>query len=87
MEITDSATAYDFDMAVNYFGTVIQNRLDDREEVKRNGHVVGYKNKYTLQQALGLNEPKRALITTTEQAIAAGFIPMGADGKPKKAAS
>lgn len=75
LALTDNALAYDLDMAVSYFGTVIQTRIDDREEIKKGGQVVGYKPKYsTIGEALGLGKPKQSMIQSTEDAIAAGFI-------------
>lgn len=84
--MSDNVLAYDLDMAVSLFGTIVQGRIDEREEVTKNGQVVGHRPKYkTVADAIGMNTPKRGIILTIEDAIAAGFIPMGADGKPKKA--
>lgn len=84
MGVTNNILAYDFDMAVSLFGLIIENRLDEKVEIKNGkGQVIGYKLKYTLKEALCLKPSQRNVIQTTEEAIAAGFIPMSSDGKPK----
>lgn len=73
IDIDNPILAYDFDMAVNLFGRIIQSRLDQKEEVKNSkGQVIGHKSKYTLERALGIQET-RATIRTKEQAELMGF--------------
>lgn len=78
MDITDNWLAFDFDNTITEFAITVQNRLDEQVE-----SVVGrktvYKPKYTLAEALRVGGGGR-VVTTFEQAVAMGFIPMDKAG-------
>lgn len=79
MEITDSWLAFDFDLAITSFAVIVGNRLEERSESLQGGKTVS-KPKYTLEEALGIRRQAN-LITTHEQAVAMGFIPMNSNGE------
>jgi hypothetical protein len=57
------------DEAVGIYGQWIEARLDEREPVKEQGQIVGYKPRWRLGQLLGTERPRKA----SRQALIAMF--------------